>query len=99
MVFECITAQTLGDHLADEGEVSVPKTCLLGIRMLSALHYLHSRSVLHLEIKPDNLTMGDPPRLLDLSLARSFAGPLKMRHTSRSRIPAPSFPAGLSARS
>ena len=81
MVFEFITAQTLGDHLADEGEVSIPETCLLGIRMLSALHYLHSRSILHLDIKPDNLTMGDPPRLLDLSLARSFAGPLKMRHT------------------
>lgn len=81
MVFEYITAQTLAAHLADEGEVSVPETCLLGIRMLSALHYLHSRSVLHLDVKPDNLTMGDPPRLLDLSLARTFAGPLKMRHT------------------
>src|SRR5882762_11454288 len=25
--------------------------------------------------------MGDPPKLLDLSLARTFSGPLKMRHT------------------
>jgi serine/threonine protein kinase len=80
MVLEYITAQTVADHLDDVGVVSVPETCLLGIRMLSALHYLHSNHVLHLDVKPDNVTMGDPPRLLDLSLAQSFAAPVRLRH-------------------
>jgi serine/threonine protein kinase len=81
MVFEFVTAQTVADHLEDVGPVSVPETCLLGVRMLSALHHLHSNHVLHLDVKPDNITMGDPPRLLDLSLAQPFVGPVQLRHT------------------
>lgn len=79
IVLELITAQTVGDHLRDIGPVSVPEMCLLGIRMLSALHYMHTQQVLHLDVKPANLTMGAPPRLLDFSIARTFAGPLRMR--------------------
>jgi serine/threonine protein kinase len=81
LVMEFVGAQTLGAHLADVGTVSVPETCLLGIRMAGALHHLHQNGVLHLDVKPHNVTMGDPPKLLDLSLARTFSGPLKMRHT------------------
>lgn len=79
IVLELITAQTVADHLRDIGPVSVPEMCLLGVRMLSALHYMHSQHVLHLDVKPANLTMGAPPRLLDFSIARSFAVPLRMR--------------------
>lgn len=85
IVLELITAQTVMDHLRDIGPVSVPEMCLLGIRMLSALHYMHSQRVLHLDLKPSNLTMGAPPRLLDFSLARVFAGPVRMRDTIGTR--------------
>lgn len=78
MVFEHIGARTIADHLRKNGPVSVPETCLLGIRMLSALHYLHSVAVLHLDVKPGNVTTGDPPRLLDLSVARFAPGPVKL---------------------
>ncbi len=81
MVLEYVTAQTVAAHLESIGEVSIPEACLLGIRMLSALHYMHSNHVLHLDVKPDNVTMGDPPRLLDFSLAQPFSGPVKLRHT------------------
>jgi serine/threonine protein kinase len=81
MVLEYVTAQTVAAHLETIGEVSIPEACLLGIRMLSALHYMHSNHVLHLDVKPDNVTMGDPPRLLDFSLAQPFSGPVKLRHT------------------
>jgi serine/threonine protein kinase len=81
LVMEYVNAQTLGAHLQDVGPVSIPETCLLGIRMAGALQHMHNNSALHLDVKPYNVTMGDPPRLLDLSLARTFAGPLKMRHT------------------
>jgi serine/threonine protein kinase len=80
LVLEYIAARTVGAHL-DVATVSVPETCLLGIRVLSALHYLHSNHVLHLDVKPDNVTMGDPPRLLDMSLAQTFSGRLKLGHT------------------
>jgi len=81
MVLEYVSAQTVAAHLENIGEVSIPETCLLGIRMLSALHHMHFNHVLHLDVKPDNVTMGDPPRLLDFSLAQPFSGPVKLRHT------------------
>jgi serine/threonine-protein kinase len=81
MVLEYVSAQTVAAHLETIGEVSIPEACLLGIRMLSALHYMHANYVLHLDVKPDNVTMGDPPRLLDFSLAQVFSGPVKLRHT------------------
>jgi len=80
LVMEYVTAPTLGDHLNDTGAVSVPEISLLGIRMASALHHLHAASVLHLDVKPENVTMGEPPKLLDLSLARTVAGPLRLKH-------------------
>ncbi|TMF65456.1 MAG: serine/threonine protein kinase [Chloroflexi bacterium] len=81
MVLEYVSAQTVAAHLENIGEVSIPEVCLLGIRMLSALQYMHSNHVLHLDVKPDNVTMGDPPRLLDFSLAQAFSGPVRLRHT------------------
>jgi eukaryotic-like serine/threonine-protein kinase len=77
-VLEFIRAQTLQDHLEAHDDVSVPEICLLGIRMCSALAYMHDHSVLHLDVKPANLTTGDPPRLLDLSLARFAPVPLSL---------------------
>jgi len=77
-VLEHIRAQTLEDHLEAHEDVSVPEICLLGVRMCSALAYMHDHSVLHLDVKPANLTMGDPPRLLDLSLARFAPGPVSL---------------------
>ena len=81
LVMEFVSAPTLGDHLDRTGPVSVPEICLLGIRMASALHHLHANNVLHLDVKPYNVTMGDPPKLLDLSLAHTFAGPMRLRHS------------------
>ena len=70
LVLELVTASSVEYHLEEIGPVRVPETCLLGIRMLAALQYMHAQGVLHLDVKPANVTMGDPPRLLDLSLAR-----------------------------
>lgn len=73
LVFELVPATSVEDHLENVGPVRVPETCVLGIRMLAALEYIHGQQVLHLDVKPANVTMGDPPRLLDLSLARPGA--------------------------
>ena len=81
LVMEYVSAPTLGDHLNSTGAVSIPEICLLGIRMASALHHLHTHSVLHLDVKPENVTMGDPPRLLDFSLARTISGAMRMKHS------------------
>jgi eukaryotic-like serine/threonine-protein kinase len=80
LVLELITAPTVADLLDDVGALNAPEIVLLAIRMLSALHYLHERSLLHLDVKPGNVTTGDPPRLLDLSIARYAPGPIRLAH-------------------
>lgn len=80
LVLELITAPTVADLLDEVGALNAPEIVLLAIRMLSALHYLHQRSLLHLDVKPGNVTTGDPPRLLDLSIARYAPGPMRLRH-------------------
>lgn len=72
LVLELVTAPSLADHLEEQGAVGLPEVCLLGIRVLAALHHLHANGVVHLDVKPENVTTGDPPRLLDLSLARPY---------------------------
>lgn len=44
----------------------------LAIDLCSALHYLHGRCVLHLDVKPRNVVMSSRPRLIDLSVAMTF---------------------------
>ena len=54
----------------------------LALHIASALHYMGEVGHVHLDVKPDNIIMGVPPRLIDLSIARTLdraarsAGPL-----------------------
>ena len=41
----------------------------LGLQLCSAVHYMGTRDVVHLDIKPRNIIMTGPPRLIDFSLA------------------------------
>lgn len=50
--------------------VAVEQVLTLGLQLASALHYLHRRGVVHLDVKPRNVIMGGSPRLIDLSVAR-----------------------------
>jgi serine/threonine protein kinase len=54
----------------------------LALQLCSALHYMALRRVVHLDVKPRNIIMTAPPRLIDLSVAapldevRKFSGPI-----------------------
>ena len=45
----------------------------------TALHFVASRGYVHLDVKPDNIIMGAPPRLIDLSVARSHGRAERLR--------------------
>ena len=47
----------------------------------AALHYMAGAGMVHLDVKPDNIIMGVPPRLIDLSIAT------KIEHTADFRGP------------
>ena len=52
--------------------VAVEQVLTLGLQLCSAAHYLSARGIVHLDIKPRNVIMAGPPRLVDLSVALSF---------------------------
>jgi serine/threonine-protein kinase len=42
----------------------------LALELCSALHYMAGRGIVHLDVKPKNIVMSAPPRLIDLSVAQ-----------------------------
>jgi len=45
----------------------------------AALHYMGNEEWVHLDVKPDNIVMRVPPRLIDLSIARSVDRAARLR--------------------
>ena len=61
-----------GPHLSTllrDYDVSLDQALSLGVQLCSAVHYMGTRDVVHLDIKPRNVIMAGPPRLIDFSLA------------------------------
>jgi serine/threonine protein kinase len=52
--------------------VIVEQLLPLALELCSALHYMHGRGFLHLDVKPRNVVMSTKPRLIDLSIAASI---------------------------
>ena len=57
----------------------------LALHVAGALAYLHGRGLVHLDVKPDNIVMGVPPRLIDLSIARTLGARGPQQGTARHR--------------
>ncbi|MFD7703646.1 serine/threonine-protein kinase [Streptomyces caelestis] len=72
VVLETLTGETV-THLIERlrHRLATPDLAFLGLHLCSALHYLHGRDLLHLDVKPSNVII-DCRRaiLLDLSVAR-----------------------------
>ncbi len=65
--------------LASSGPLALEQLLPLGLHVASALHYLAGEGVVHLDVKPSNIVMGGPPRLIDLSVARTVAEAAALR--------------------
>jgi serine/threonine protein kinase len=52
----------------------------LGLHVASALHYMAAEGLVHLDVKPDNIVMGAPPRLIDLSVTRPLTEARRLAH-------------------
>jgi serine/threonine protein kinase len=51
----------------------------LALQLVAVLQYMSSEGLVHLDVKPDNVVLGVPPRLIDLSIARSFESAARLR--------------------
>jgi eukaryotic-like serine/threonine-protein kinase len=53
------------------GALPLEQALPLALHVAGALQYMANSGYVHLDVKPDNIVMGVPPRLIDLSIARS----------------------------
>jgi serine/threonine protein kinase len=70
LVLEQIDGPRLSSLIRRHGPLPEQQYLPLAIELASALHYLRHLGWTHLDIKPSNVIMGAPVRLIDLSLAR-----------------------------
>lgn len=74
LLLEQIEGPTLRRVIKRSG-ASIEQTVPLALHLASVLHYLGCEGVVHLDVKPNNIIMAAPPRLIDLSVARRLQGP------------------------
>src|SRR3954447_20254992 len=79
LVLEHLDGPTLDELLARGGPLALEQLLPLGLHVAAALHYLAAESVVHLDVKPSNVVMGGPPRLIDLSVAHTLAEAAMLR--------------------
>lgn len=70
VVLEAIDGPRLSTLLRKHGPLPEHQYLPLGLEIASALHYFRRVGLVHLDIKPSNVIMGAPVRLIDLSVAR-----------------------------
>lgn len=71
LITEALPGKTVSRLLSEKGRLSAPDVARLGEHVCSAISYLHTRGILHLDLKPGNLLASyGIVRVIDLSLAR-----------------------------
>jgi serine/threonine protein kinase len=79
LLIEHLEGPTLLDLIDRDGALPVEQVLPLGLHVAAALHYLAGEGMVHLDVKPDNVVMGAPPRLIDLSVSRPLAEAARLR--------------------
>jgi serine/threonine protein kinase len=80
LVLEFLEGPRLSTLLRRFGALAPEQLAPLSLQLCSALHYLRAQEMLHLDVKPQNIIMGPVPRLIDLSIARSFEEGRSLEH-------------------
>lgn len=69
LVLENIDGPSLSSLISSYGHLPLHQLLPLGLELCSALHYLRHAGVCHLDLKPSNVIMGAPAKLIDFSIA------------------------------
>jgi serine/threonine-protein kinase len=72
LVQEFLEGPRLSTLIRKYGRLPLEQLIPLAVQLASAIHYMHGREMVHLDVKPSNIIMAAPPRLIDMSIAMSF---------------------------
>lgn len=72
LLLEYLDGTNLRQLLRRHGPLPLEQLLPIGINVCAALHYLAAEEVVHLDVKPGNIVVGVPPRLIDLGSARTL---------------------------
>jgi serine/threonine protein kinase len=80
--FNILIMELLGQSLenlfqAQNKSFSIKTACMLGVQMIDRIEYVHSRKIIHRDIKPDNFVMGRGLKshivyILDFGLSKKY---------------------------
>jgi eukaryotic-like serine/threonine-protein kinase len=79
LVLEHLEGPTLSRTIRGRRPLAIEQLVPLAFQLASALQYLANERVVHLDVKPGNVILGAPPRLVDLSVARTFDAASRLR--------------------
>jgi eukaryotic-like serine/threonine-protein kinase len=71
VLIEHLEGPSLRRLIKRDGAISLGQLLPLAAHVAGALQYMAQSGYVHLDVKPDNIIMGVPPRLIDLSIART----------------------------
>jgi eukaryotic-like serine/threonine-protein kinase len=80
VVLEHLDGPRLSTLIRRYGALEPAQYLPLGIEVASALHYFRRLELTHLDVKPSNVIMGAPAKLIDLSAARSTGRAAELTH-------------------
>jgi len=80
VVLEAVDGPRLSSLVRRYGPLEDYQYLPLAIDVASSLHYLRRLGWVHLDIKPSNIIMGSPARLIDLSVARPVVDAAALDH-------------------
>jgi eukaryotic-like serine/threonine-protein kinase len=80
VVLEHIDGPRLSTLIRRHGPLQEQQYLPLAIDIAAALHYFRNLDYVHLDIKPSNVIMGAPARLIDLSVARPVSEAADLTH-------------------
>jgi eukaryotic-like serine/threonine-protein kinase len=69
VLIEHLEGPSLRSLIRRHGALALEQALPLCAHVAAALHYMAGMGIVHLDVKPDNVIMGVPPRLIDLSIA------------------------------
>jgi serine/threonine protein kinase len=80
ILLEHLEGFTLHSLVRRQGPLPLEQVLPLALHLASALHYFAAEGFIHLDVKPENIIMSAPPKLIDLSLVHSVQQAAKITY-------------------